>query len=205
MTPRLIGYARVSTVDQNPALQLAALEAEGCAPIYTEHVSGAAESRPVLDAALEACRPGDTLCVWKLDRLGRSLLHVLETVEHLRHRDIDFRSITESLDTKTPHGRVLFAITGAFAEFERGLIRERTLAGLKRAKEEGKVLGRPTTVDHATLEKAMASDLSPWATAKALGVPYRPLLRALQRQKTLREEPEQHDPSTDRPHAHDGR
>src|SRR5262252_8505812 len=128
--PMLIGYARVSTVDQNLALQRDALTEAGCAKIFTEQMSGAVTDRPALHDALEFARSGDTLIVWKLDRLARSMKQLIETVETLRLRGIGFRSLTEALDTTTAQGRLVFHMFGALAEFERSLIRERTQAGL---------------------------------------------------------------------------
>src|SRR5271155_978949 len=123
--PMLIGYARVSTVDQNLALQRDALTEAG----FTEQMSGAFSDRPALHDALEFARNGDTLIVWKLDRLARSMKQLIETVETLRVRDIGFRSLTEAHDTTTAQGRLVFHMFGALAEFERSLIRERTQAG----------------------------------------------------------------------------
>src|SRR6266446_3999485 len=123
--PMLIGYARVSTVDQNLALQRDALTEAGCAKIFTEQMSGAVTDRPALHDALEFARSGDTLIVWKLDRLARSMKQLIETVETLRVRGIGFRSFTEALDTTTAQGRLVFHMFGALAEFERSLIRDR--------------------------------------------------------------------------------
>jgi DNA invertase Pin-like site-specific DNA recombinase len=128
--PMLIGYARVSTVEQNLALQRDALIEAGCAKIFTEQMSGAVTDRPALHDALEFARSGDTLIVWKLDRLARSMKLLIETVETLRVRGIGFRSLTEALDTTTAQGRLVFHMFGALAEFERSLIRERTQAAL---------------------------------------------------------------------------
>src|SRR6266403_2766043 len=125
--PMLIGYARVSTVDQNLALQRDALTEAGCAKIFTEQLSGAVTDRPALHDALEFARSGDTLIVWKLDRLARSMKQLIETIEKLRLMGIGFRSLTEALDTTTAQGRLVFLVFGALAEFERGLIRERTI------------------------------------------------------------------------------
>jgi DNA invertase Pin-like site-specific DNA recombinase len=124
--PMLLGYARVSTVDQNLALQRDALTEAGCAKIFIEQMSGAVTDRPALHDALEFARSGDTLIVWKLDRLARSMKQLIETVETLRVRGIGFRSLTEALDTTTAQGRLVFHMFGALAEFERSLIRERT-------------------------------------------------------------------------------
>jgi hypothetical protein len=126
----LIGYARVSTVDQNLALQRDALTEAGCQKIFTEQMSGAVTDRPALHDALEFARSGDMLIVWKLDRLARSMKQLIETIENLRVRGIGFRSLTEALDTTTAQGRLVFHMFGALAEFERSLIRERTQRAL---------------------------------------------------------------------------
>jgi len=130
----LIGYARVSTLDQNLALQRDALTEAGCTKLFVEQVSGAVLDRPALRDALEFARAGDTVIVWKLDRLARSMKQLIETLETLRLRNIGFRSLTEALDTTTPQGRLVFHMFGALAEFERSLIRERTQAGLAAAR-----------------------------------------------------------------------
>ena len=139
----LVGYARVSTLDQDPQLQLDALKAAGCQRIHTDRVSGAKASRPELDAALAYVREGDTLVVWKLDRLGRSLKHLIETIECLAECGVAFRSLTDGIDTSTAAGRMLFHVIGAIAQFERDLIRERTHAGLAVARARGRVGGAP--------------------------------------------------------------
>src|SRR5690349_3925112 len=126
----MIGYARVSTSDQNPQLQHDALATAGCQECFTDTASGAKSERPGLRAALDACRPGDTLVVWKLDRLGRSLTHLVETIQTLSKRRVGFHSLEEQLDTTTSGGRLIFHIFASLAEFERDLIRERTQAGL---------------------------------------------------------------------------
>src|SRR5690349_14516562 len=125
----LVGYARVSTLDQNPALQVNALKVAGCERIFTEKASGAQRDRPELKAALEYLRQGDALVVWKLDRLARSTRQLIDTVEDLKLRGIDFRSLTENIDTTTSSGRFVFHLFSALAEFERAIIRERTSAG----------------------------------------------------------------------------
>ena len=130
----LIGYARVSTLDQNLALQRDALAEAGCGKIFTEQMSGAVADRPALHDALEYARSGDTLVVWKLDRLARSMKQLIETVEQLRVRGIGLRSLTEALDTTTAQGLLVFHMFSALAEFERSLIRERTRAGLAAAR-----------------------------------------------------------------------
>jgi DNA invertase Pin-like site-specific DNA recombinase len=131
--PMLVDYARVSTIDQNLALHRDALAEAGCAKIFTEQMSGAVAHRPALQDALEFARSGDTLIVWKLDRLARSMKQLIETIEALRVSGIGFRSQTEALDTTTAQGRLVFHMFGALAEFKRSLIRERTQAGLAAA------------------------------------------------------------------------
>src|SRR5256714_13562674 len=139
----LIGYARVSTTDQTLHLQKDALEKIGCTKIFTDTASGAQTERKGLEEALEFLREGDTLVVWRLDRLGRSLKHLLETITTLNTRKIGFKSLTESIDTTTSNGRLIFNIFASLAEFERDLIRERTKAGLAAARARGRVGGRP--------------------------------------------------------------
>ena len=142
----LIGYARVSTPDQNLDLQRDALQTAGCKRIYTDTASGAKGERPGLEEALRECRTGDTLVVWKLDRLGRSLPHLVETVHDLLAREVGFRSLQENLDTTTSGGKLIFHVFAALAEFERDLIRERTQAGLAAARARGRKGGRPPGV-----------------------------------------------------------
>jgi DNA invertase Pin-like site-specific DNA recombinase len=157
-----IGYARVSTQDQNPQLQLDALTAADCERSFVERASGAQRERPELQAALEYIREGDTLVVWKLDRLARSLKQLIETVESLETRKIGFRSLTENIDTTTPGGRLTFHLFAALAEFERSIIKERTTAGLAAARARGRKGGRPPSLN--------AKDLRPrrcWAILKS--------------------------------------
>ena len=156
----LIGYVRVSTQDQNPSLQLDALTKAGCKKIFTEKASGAGRDRPELKAALEYMRTGDTLVVWKLDRLARSLRQLIETVEDLNTNEMGFRSLTESVDTITSGGKLFFHIFGALAEFERSVIRERTSAGLASAKARGRLGGRPPawTEEDVKAAKALLRD-----------------------------------------------
>lgn len=142
----LVGYARVSTQDQDTSLQRVALEGAGCGRVFQETASGAQRDRPELLGALEYMREGDTLVVWKLDRLARSLKQLIETVEGLERRGVGFRSLTENVDTTSPGGKLVFHIFAALAEFERGLIRERTMAGLVSAKAQGRVGGRPKSL-----------------------------------------------------------
>lgn len=152
----LIGYARVSTQEQDPALQLDALSQAGCDKVFTEKASGAQRDRPQLIGALEYMREGDTLVVWKLDRLARSLRQLIETVELLEDRRIGFRSLTEAIDTMSPGGKLVFHIFASLAEFERGIIRERTKAGLAAARARGKIGGRPPALANADLTAAKA-------------------------------------------------
>lgn len=139
----MVGYCRVSTLDQNPELQLDALRAAGCTRIFVDHASGADRDRPELAKALAFVRKGEVLCAWKLDRLARSLLHLLEIVTDLEKRGVGFRILTGNIDTTTAAGRLMFNMIGAFAQFEKELIRERTMAGLAAARARGRIGGRP--------------------------------------------------------------
>jgi DNA invertase Pin-like site-specific DNA recombinase len=159
----LIGYARVSTIDQTLALQQDALEKAGCTKIFTDTISGAKAERPGLEQALAYVRPGDTLVVWRLDRLGRSLKHLIETITTLHDRQIGFKSITENIDTTTSGGKLIFHIFGALAEFERDIIKERTQAGLNAARARGRTGGRPkklTTNQKIAMAQALYNDKS---------------------------------------------
>jgi len=151
-----VGYARVSTADQDPALQLDALAKAGCTRVFQDKASGAKADRAGLMAALAFVREGDVLVVWKLDRLGRSLPHLIETVNALETRGIGFRSLTEAIDTTTPGGRLIFHIFGALGQFERDLIRERTRAGLDAAIARGRRGGRKPVVTDEKLRRARA-------------------------------------------------
>ena len=137
-----IGYARVSTQDQNAQLQVDALRQADCEKIYIDHASGAKTNRPELTKALDQLRKGDTLTVWKLDRLGRSLKHLIEVIQTIDSQGVAFHSLTEGMDTSTPGGKLIFHVFGALGEFERDLIRERTQAGLNAARARGRVGGR---------------------------------------------------------------
>ena len=139
----LIGYARISTDDQNLALQHDELTAAGCEKIYEDRISGARAERPGLALAMEVARAGDTLIVWRLDRLGRSLKDLIAFAERLEQRKVGLRSLKEALDTTSSGGRLIFHMFGALAEFERDLIRERTQAGLSAARARGRLGGRP--------------------------------------------------------------
>jgi DNA invertase Pin-like site-specific DNA recombinase len=149
----LIGYARISTIDQTLALQQDALSAAGCQEIYTDTVSGSVTERPGLTNALSHVRSGDTLVVWRLDRLGRSLPHLIETVSQLQQQGIGFRSLQEQIDTMTSGGKLVFHVFGALAEFERDLIRERTHAGLAAARARGRLFGRPKALTPRKIEQ----------------------------------------------------
>lgn len=150
----LIGYARVSTIDQTLALQLDALRAIGCEPVFTDHASGAKADRPGLGEAMAYLRRGDTLVVWKLDRLGRSMAHLIDTVRELEAKGVGFRSLTEGVDTTTPGGTLVLHLFGALAQFERDLIRERTKAGLRAAEARGRKGGRKPVVTPEKLARA---------------------------------------------------
>jgi DNA invertase Pin-like site-specific DNA recombinase len=140
--PKRVGYARVSTDDQKARLQLDALQGSGCTEIYQDAICGTTRERPGLAEALAVLGKGDILVVWRLDRLGRSLSHLLEIVEKLRDRGVRLQSLSESIDTGTPAGKLVYSIFGAIAEFERELIRERVIAGLQAAKKRGERIGR---------------------------------------------------------------
>lgn len=151
-----IGYGRVSTTDQNLDLQKDALSAAGCQKIFTDTASGAKAQRPGLEAALKECRSSDTLVVWKLDRLGRSLPHLVETVRELVERGVGFVSLQENIDTTSSGGKLIFHLFASLAEFERDLIRERTNAGLSAARARGRKGGRPKGVDERKQKAAVS-------------------------------------------------
>lgn len=138
-----IGYARCSTIEQNLDMQVDALKAAGCKHIFTEHASGGNDKRQELAAALAYCRPGDTFVFWKLDRVARSLRHLIEICDGLKTRGVAFRSLTDPIDTGTAMGTMVFQVMGAIAEFEKNLGRERTMAGLAAARARGRIGGRP--------------------------------------------------------------
>jgi DNA invertase Pin-like site-specific DNA recombinase len=145
-TSMKVGYARVSTTDQDMSLQIDALEGVGCEKIFCDQTSGSQGERTGLAEAMEYLRPGDTLIVWRLDRLGRSVGHLIELVNQLAKQDIGFQSLQEAIDTTTSGGLLVFHIFGALAEFERNLIRERTQAGLEAARKRGRLGGRPKSL-----------------------------------------------------------
>lgn len=177
-----IGYARVSTDDQKLDLQRKALADAGVDRVFTDHASGQRDDRPGLITALKAMEAGDTLVVWRLDRLGRSLPHLIATVSDLGSRGIGFQSLCENIDTGSAQGRLIFHLMSALAEFERGLISERTSAGIAAAKARGVKLGRKTVIDPSQLAHArtlLAAGQSPSAIARSLKVGRSTLYRAL--------------------------
>lgn len=163
-----IGYARVSTVDQNLDLQNDALSATGCGRIFSDTASGAKAQRPGLAEALQHCRRGDTLIVWKLDRLGRSLSHLVETVRDLVAKGIGFKSLQENIDTTTSGGKLIFHLFASLAEFERDIIRERTNAGLSAARARGRKGGRPKGVDEKKKRVALSLKKDPERSIKEI-------------------------------------
>jgi len=179
----LLGYARVSTTEQNPDLQVDELTAAGCWRVWTDHASGALDRRPQLDAVLEQLRSGDTLVVWRLDRLGRSLRHLIEVVTGLDERGVGFRSLRENIDTTTAGGRLVFHLFGALAQFERELIRDRTVAGLTAARARGRVGGRPSKLTAEQVRQARrmydARELTVEQIGTVLGVSRTSIYRAL--------------------------
>jgi DNA invertase Pin-like site-specific DNA recombinase len=184
----LIGYVRVSTQEQHVDLQIDALTKVGCTKIFQDTTGGAAVERKGLNEALSYAREGDTLVVWRLDRLGRSLGSLIEFTNMLKSRKIGFRSVTDTIDTTTSTGQFFFHVTGAFAELERNLIRERTMAGLEAARARGRHGGRPRALDDEGC--AMAHELyranknSVSAIARRLGVAKRTLYRYLEQSRS---------------------
>ncbi len=172
-TSKLIGYARVSTVDQDPRLQIDALLAAGVHPddIYQEKVSGAARKRPQFEAMLKDARDGDVVVVWKLDRIGRNARQVLEVISRLETKGARIRCITQAIDTTTAAGRMLVTILSAVAEMERDLGRERTLAGLKAARERGNVGGRTASWSHDQILEFAKFGTKPGARKAKMSVP----------------------------------
>jgi len=179
----LIGYARISTLDQNLELQRDALASAGCEKVFTDVGSGGDPSRSGLAEALAQLRTGDTLVVWRLDRLGRSLKHLVETVTSLHSRGVGFRSLTEGIETETSGGRLVFHLFACLAEFEREVIRERTRAGLAAARSRGRLGGRPALMDEkkTALARRMHADPANTAAdiARAIGVSRATLYRSL--------------------------
>ncbi len=180
----LLGYARVSTSEQDASLQLDALKDAGCLKVFTDKASGTLDRRPQLGRLLDQLRPGDTVVVWRLDRLGRSLKHLIQLIEDLADKGVGFKSLTEGMDTTTSGGRLIFSIFGALAEFERALIRERTMAGLAAARARGRVGGRPPvmTADKIKVARQLyeAKDLTVEEIAKTIGVSRKTVYRHLE-------------------------
>lgn len=170
-TGKLMGYARVSTVEQRLDLQRDALVRAGVSPvdIFVEQVSGASKRRPSLDRCMKALRPGDTLVVWRLDRLGRNLLDLLTKMQSLHERGVHFRSLTESIDTGTAAGRLIMHVVGAIAEFERQLTRERTTAGVRAHMERGGRYGRELEIDLKAVEAVLRNGGTLSDAARAIG------------------------------------
>jgi DNA invertase Pin-like site-specific DNA recombinase len=184
----LIGYMRVSSDSdrQTTALQRDALTAAGVDPrhLFEDKASGARDDRPGLQSCLDYVKDGDTLVVWKLDRLGRSLPHLLDIVASLREKGVAFRSLTEGMDTETPHGELLFQIFGALAQYERALTRERVQAGLAAARRRGKRGGRPAAIEAEKLEaviSALDAGTSKAAVCRTFGIARSTLLDTLAR------------------------
>lgn len=169
----LIGYARISTLDQNLELQLSALQEIGCEKIYQDQISGIKTNRPGLSTALEVLRKNDTLVVWKLDRLGRTVKGLIDLVNQLQQKEIHFKSITDNVDTSTPAGRFFFHIMASLAQMERELMAERTKAGLAAAKAKGRVGGRKRKMTQSKIESAkqlLSSGSLPRDVAQNLGI-----------------------------------
>jgi DNA invertase Pin-like site-specific DNA recombinase len=180
------GYARVSTDEQNPAMQLADLKKAGCAKLFKDEVTGAHVNRPALTRCLRTLQPGDTLIVWKLDRLGRSLRDLITMLDGFKQDGIKFLSLTEAIDTTTPTGRAMWQMIGVLAELERSLIIERTHAGVKAAQRRGVKFGRKLklTADRlATARKLIDDGKTPTQAAKIMGVSRATVYRALRREE----------------------
>lgn len=176
------GYARVSTSDQNASLQRDALKAAGCGKIIVDQISGAATKRPKLDKLVKSLNAGDVLTVWRLDRVGRSLPHLLTFVRELQDRDIGFQSLHETIDTTSANGKLMFHVFAALIEFERDLLIERTQAGLEAARKRGVRIGRPpalTPVQTKHARTLINAGERPAAVARSLGVNRSTLYRAL--------------------------
>ena len=192
MESRTFGYARVSTSEQNPELQIDALQGAGCDRIFTDHASGAKEHRPELDHMLEMLREGDTVVVWKLDRLGRSVQNLVALVNRFNEQGVQFKSLTEHVDTTTPGGVLVFNVFGAMAQFERDLIRERTNAGLKAARARGRKGGRPPRLTDAQVREVRrkydGGTMTVGEIAKLMDVGRTTIYRALEKTKDQEQE-----------------
>lgn len=187
-SPKKIGYARVSTEDQNLALQIDALQSAGCIKIFCDQgVSGKTASRPGLSKALNFLRKDDELVVWRLDRLGRSLINLIKLLEDLGKKDISFRSLNENIDTSSSGGKLIFHLMAALAEFERTLISERTKAGMNSARARGKHLGRPPLLNrqqcHSAISMIEQEGHSVSVVAQKLNVSRRTLIRFIKIEK----------------------
>jgi DNA invertase Pin-like site-specific DNA recombinase len=167
-----VGYARVSTTEQNPDLQMDALRAHGCSQVYTDAASGKDTARPELAYCLKALRKGDTLVVWRLDRLGRSLSDLVRVVKDLEGRGIAFESLSENIETSSANGRLVFHVFAALAEFERNLIRERTTAGLAAARARGRVGGRKAKLGEKEIREIKALLADPASQVKDIAARY---------------------------------
>lgn len=187
----LVGYARVSTSDQKLDLQLDALREAGCEKTFTDEASGAKTDRPGLAEALAFARTGDTFVVWRLDRFGRSLKDLVGRVDELRERGVGFRSLTEGVDTTSSTGKLVFHVFGALAEFERDLIRERTMAGLASARARGRKGGRPRAMDEEKIRVASRlmkdPEVSVAEVCRAVGVSSATLYRYVAPDGTVRQ------------------
>jgi DNA invertase Pin-like site-specific DNA recombinase len=188
-----IGYARVSTVDQNLDLQRDALTRAGCAQIYQDKASSrTTKARPELESMRRALRPGDTLVVWRLDRLGGNVNDLILIVNELMAAGIEFESLTESIDTKTPHGRMFFTVMAAMAQYRLDVIHENTMAGLKAARARGRVGGRPAAMDGEKIKAATAmlagGEMTVASVAAQLGVSRATLYNTLKRAEKQKEE-----------------
>lgn len=181
-----LGYARVSPTDQDAALQLDALNAAGCYRVWIDTISGSLEHRPELTKLLDQLRPGDTLVVWRLDRLGRSIRHLIDQLQALAERGVGFRSLQETIDTTSPGGRLVFHVFAALTEFERDLIRERTHAGLAAARARGRTGGRPPRLSADQVRTARRlyeqQDMTVAQIGDVLGVSRTTVYRALRRE-----------------------
>lgn len=177
----LLGYARVSTDRQDHGLQLDALKSVGCTQIYEDTASGGKDDRPNLARVIAYAREGDVIVVWKLDRLGRSISHLIASMKELERKGVGFRSLTEAIDTTTPTGRLVFHIFAALSEFELSIIRQRTRAGLDAAKARGRIGGRPAKLNEESVRQARAlmGDTSAAKVAQLLGVSRATLYRHL--------------------------
>lgn len=178
----IIGYARVSTEEQHLDLQIDALEGAGCARIFTDQGVSAIARREGFEEALETLRCGDVFVIWKMDRAFRSLRHALDVLELFEQRGIQFKAITEAIDTTTPIGKCMYQVRNAFAELERNLISERTAAGMQAAKKRGKTLGRPKALTDAQIQRAKSIlEQHPQTTLTSLAKTFRVSTKTLRR------------------------